>query len=808
MPKLPADQIQYWVRNEQGRTWGPYSIPVLARMRGQLTGRCEVALDGKNFRPSSEFPELKDLLSATREVMAPIDQPKAGPRISAAMAAAFGIKDGKLQPLGKSDEAEEGAPPGAGAKAVPPAAALPKIVRPAVAPKSVPPVGAPQSGPPVPSRTPAPPPAAPMSVPPVAPKSVPPVGAPQSGPPAPSRTPAPPPAVPKSVPPVAPKSVPPVSASSVAPGAPATPTRATPAPTSAAPAPAAPAQASGPAAGAPARPPEDSPHKLPDKGDLAQLSPVRLYGLAALSSASGWLQLELESGRMLTLSFRRGVPEHLASDDPELSVLRFLQKAGTLTPAQGIAAEEHARRAGVDVVSALFALQLIPPSDAARLLSDHAHFLLDHALLCWRGNFSFEKDAPPPPGSFPLGQRWTLLAESIRRLDHAPLRARLGRRLQWPILKSGGLGIGRIEELALNAQESRLYSSIDGTRTGDELIKAQDAAQTLRLLFLLTELSHLSFAEGAEPAEPPPPKSVAPSTASGPAAQANPGKAAPAPAPGQRPAAPPGAAAAPARGPKPPAPPAPPRAAPPVMAAAKPLSTMTIASGPKDETPEAQLQRLTALHAKIASANHFEALGVARTAAAAEVKRIFFLLARELHPDTVVDLSQEKLRALKEALFARVNEAAQVLGDEKRRKEYEAELDGSASRVDVARIFAAEEAFQKAEILIKARKYQEGLDLLEEAIVLNDQEAEFHAWHGYAKFLLAKDRKSAYAECVAECKRALKLVKVCVPAYLLMGHMAKAIGELKTAEAAYHRVLELDEKNIEAQRELRVMGKK
>ena len=245
-----------------------------------------------------------------------------------------------------------------------------------------------------------------------------------------------------------------------------------------------------------------------------------------------------------------------------------------------------------------------------------------------------------------------------------------------------------------------------------------------------------------------------------------------------------------------------------MVAAAKPLSTITIASGPKDETPEAQLQRLTALHAKIASANHFEALGVARTAAAAEVKRIFFLLARELHPDTVVDLSQENLRALKEALFARVNEAAQVLGDEKRRKEYEAELDGSASRVDVARIFAAEEAFQKAEILIKAHKYKEGFDLLEEAIALNDQEAEFHAWHGYAKFLLAKDRKSAYAECVAECKRALKLVEVCVPAYLLMGHMAKAIGELKTAEAAYHRVLELDEKNIEAQRELRVMGKK
>jgi curved DNA-binding protein CbpA len=249
--------------------------------------------------------------------------------------------------------------------------------------------------------------------------------------------------------------------------------------------------------------------------------------------------------------------------------------------------------------------------------------------------------------------------------------------------------------------------------------------------------------------------------------------------------------------------------APPVATpAAKPLSTITIASGPKDETPEAQLERLTALQAKIASANHFEALGVARTASAAEVKRVFFLLARELHPDTVVDLSQEKLRALKEMLFSRVSAAAQALSDEKRRKDYEAELDGNASKVDVARIFAAEEAFQKAEILIKARKYQEGIELLEEAIALNDKEAEFHAWHGYAKFLLAKDRKHAYADCVAECKRALKLVEVCAPAHLFMGHMAKAIGEMKTAEAEYRRVLDIDERNIEAQRELRMMGKK
>ncbi|HYZ89977.1 MAG TPA: DnaJ domain-containing protein, partial [Myxococcales bacterium] len=201
-------------------------------------------------------------------------------------------------------------------------------------------------------------------------------------------------------------------------------------------------------------------------------------------------------------------------------------------------------------------------------------------------------------------------------------------------------------------------------------------------------------------------------------------------------------------------------------------------------------------------------LGLDRRTTPADVKKAFVLLARDLHPDTVTDPSQAELRALKERLFARVNEAAQVLGDEARRKEYEAELSGEKKDVDVARIFDAEEKFQRAEILIKARKYQEGLALLDEAIKLNDKEAEFYAWRGYARFLLSSDRKQSFDDCSGEVKKALKLVDRCVPAHLFLGHMNKVIGNMKAAASSYQRVLDLEPTHIEAQRELRLMGKK
>jgi tetratricopeptide (TPR) repeat protein len=227
-----------------------------------------------------------------------------------------------------------------------------------------------------------------------------------------------------------------------------------------------------------------------------------------------------------------------------------------------------------------------------------------------------------------------------------------------------------------------------------------------------------------------------------------------------------------------------------------------------DETPQAQLARLKGVVGRLEKGTHFEALGLDKKATPAEVKKAFVLLARDLHPDTVTDPSQGELRSVKEGLFARVNEAAQVLGDDARRKEYEAELTGDKKDVDVGRIFDAEEKFQKAEIFIKARKYKEGLALLDEAIQLNDTEAEFYAWRGYARFLLAGDRKVAFDDCASEVKKALKLVDRCLPAHLFLGHMHKVVGNLKAATSSFQRVLDLDEKHVEAQRELRLMGKK
>ncbi|HTO96730.1 MAG TPA: DnaJ domain-containing protein [Myxococcales bacterium] len=694
---------KYWVRTEHGKVWGPYTVAALERLRGQLTENCQASTDGEEWLPGADFPELRGLLVPAKKVERQTGMPPVTPRITRAMAEAFGVSDVTVP----------------------------------VAPTASQPDGA------VEERAPSP-----LSAP-----------APEASPPPPVAKPKPPPPPPP----------PPVL------------------------------------------------EELPPSADLAQASPARLYALAVATSATGALQFELDKGKTLRIAFRRGAPEHFTSSDPELSLIRFLQAKKLLAAEKALEAEEQARKSGQDVLSVLFQLQLIPPADAVRLIGEYSAFLLDRAMVCWRGKFSFEKDAPPPPGAFPLGSRWGMLVDSVRRIEVPLLRARLGKRLLVPVVRSGGMAAGKVEELPLNAQEARIYADIDGTKTGDEVLRAHESATALHVLYLLTELGHLSFAGGLEekdvpaaaaapPPPPPPPQGQKPAQAPPPAAARalpkttrEPPRPAAAPAPA-RPAAPPVM--------KPVAPAAPPRpAAPAAPAVSRPPPTF--AQPPADESLDAQKVRLGQLWERLAGVDHFQALGMERkSASAAEAKRNFFVLAKELHPDTVTDPAQADLKELKERLFARINEAAQVLGDDKRRKEYEGELDGKADTVDVSRIFAAEENFQRAEIFIKAHKYQEGLDLLEQAMQMNPDEAEFYAWRGYAKFLMSKDRKGSFEACAGDCRKAMKMVERCLPAHLFLGHMAKMTGDLKLARKCYTKVLELDEKHVDAQRELRLMGSK
>jgi curved DNA-binding protein CbpA len=208
--------------------------------------------------------------------------------------------------------------------------------------------------------------------------------------------------------------------------------------------------------------------------------------------------------------------------------------------------------------------------------------------------------------------------------------------------------------------------------------------------------------------------------------------------------------------------------------------------------------------------NLFQILGVAENVESGPIKAAYFKLAKQLHPDTVPPGAPPELAKLKAEVFSAVGDAYRKLSDPKARAEYLEELKAGTAgeQVDVARILGAEENFTKGSILVKARKFPEAVKLLDEAIEGNPDEGEFYAWRGYARFFINPDRKAGKAEAMKDLDEAVRRNPRCAPAHYFIGHIAKLTGDNATALEQFKKAVELKPDHIDAQRELRLMGKK
>ncbi len=522
---------------------------------------------------------------------------------------------------------------------------------------------------------------------------------------------------------------------------------------------------------------------LPAQGTLQRRSALHLHYLAASTQASGRLRLEPPGGGW-ALVYRRGVIEHASGDREEDDLASFLVRRGALQPEAAADARQLAPAFGGDVLGALVELRLLDPAARFQDLKEHGAALAWRALASDAGSWTWEPGVAPPPSGFPLGSRWGMLVEAVRRIDPATVRTRLGVRGALSIQRAGG----RVEiaELMLNPQEARAASRLDGTQSADELCAAwpADADAIRRVVLLLAETELVTFgaprlAPPSRPAATPPPAPAA----------ATPPQAVPpaSPAPG---AAAPGASAA-----------APPRPAP------RPAPAKPVAPGRPAAPAGLTVEALRAAKARLEGADHFQVLGVPRDADGVRIKTAYFQLARTYHPDAAREGETPEARALRADVFARVASAWSVLETDAGRHAYLEELAaGGAEQVDIARIYQAEQAFEKVAPLVASRAYGEALARVNEALALYGDEPEYHVWKAWLEYLVAPEaqRKAQRGASEKAIEAALQRSPRCAPGWLFLGRIAKLSGDVAAAERAWKRGLE-EVSDPEVERELRFL---
>jgi curved DNA-binding protein CbpA len=240
----------------------------------------------------------------------------------------------------------------------------------------------------------------------------------------------------------------------------------------------------------------------PPAGTLSDISPLRLYYLAASAEQTGLLTFQL-ADRTIQVQFRKGNPEHVSSSHREDSIAEYLKAQNLLTEEQLKQAEAALGSFGNDLVGALFGLGILNPGNAFANLAEQALTVLLKAMVAEAGSFTYQDSGLTPLKVMPLGNRWAVLTAVLRRVPLPEIKRRLKDHLDVPLAR--GEGRVAIKDLPLTPQEVRAVNHLNGSHSLNALAREfpHDSDNLHRMVFIFRDLDLLSVGKGRPPSAEP-----------------------------------------------------------------------------------------------------------------------------------------------------------------------------------------------------------------------------------------------------------------------------------------------------------------
>jgi DNA-binding response OmpR family regulator len=390
-------------------------------------------------------------------------------------------------------------------------------------------------------------------------------------------------------------------------------------------------------------------------------------------------------------------------------------------------------------------------------------------IFSWtEGEYQFKEDAKLVGEVIALDlPNGAIILEGIRRTYDGARLASVLAPYQSAYLMPATDAALRFQEMPLEEEERALLESIDGTRTLKEHL-ATASMGDLRAQILLYAFVCAGVVEAAEtPARSPRPVLLPP------------------------------------RAPAEPAPDGPPQ-----RPSQLGLAARTAAAAARNaEVPGRE--RLAANLLSLRQQDHFQALGLPRTATEADVELAYEERARDYHPDRFRHRSDDT-RVIAREIFERLGEAYRVLGDPANRAEYAAKLargEGGAPPMEAAgRALAADKHFRSGEELLRQRRFTEAAASFRKASELIPDAGEYHAFLGWALFQSNPHHPLLQQQAQEELKRGIDLSPRADRTHLFLGYFLNQVGKLTLAEHEFELAIQCNPDCAEALRELRLLN--
>jgi tetratricopeptide (TPR) repeat protein len=221
--------------------------------------------------------------------------------------------------------------------------------------------------------------------------------------------------------------------------------------------------------------------------------------------------------------------------------------------------------------------------------------------------------------------------------------------------------------------------------------------------------------------------------------------------------------------------------------------------------PPAQRQTVLDRAKTIADDDHYAVLGIERDAADYEVEQAFFKLAKQFHPDRqAADLKEPAAM-----IFARIREAHTTLSDVHKRVEYDEALargptaSSSADAEEVQRVLQASTEAQKADVLLRRGDLAGAQKLAEHAVQLDPEQPEHRLVLAWIRVQRATDN-AGLVEPLQMLETVVQLEGNNDRALLYRGTVLKRLGRHTEAIRDFRAAAELNPKNVDAVREVRL----
>jgi tetratricopeptide (TPR) repeat protein len=214
---------------------------------------------------------------------------------------------------------------------------------------------------------------------------------------------------------------------------------------------------------------------------------------------------------------------------------------------------------------------------------------------------------------------------------------------------------------------------------------------------------------------------------------------------------------------------------------------------PEIKPDSAFMEKVENLYKSLESTNYYDILGIEKWATQDKLKKAYYNVAKEFHPDIHFYIPSDTLKNKLNTIFFHVTEAYKILSDPKMRREYDNSLSIKPAKTESNNIEIARTRFREGKEAFRKRSYTEAAKLFGQAAYLDGSVPDYHFNMG-----LALEKAKRLREAEKAFQQALKIAPYNANYLAELGHIYLQLDLKLRAKTTFEKAIKLDPSNERA----------